>query len=241
MLLAALLVTAAYVTSAISGMLGMAGGITLLGVMTILLPPQLVVPLHAVVQLSSNFTRTLVFIRHVRWRLVAIFAPPVVLGVAVAARIWSGSELTWFRPAIGLFILAFLAWRRWAPKLRNLPLWSYAIVGAVSGFLTVMVGATGPLIAPFFLRDDLEKEEVIATKAVAQAWGHLWKIPAFIALGFDYRPHLPLVAALIAAVILGTLTGKRLLTRLTRATFERVFEAVLAAIAIYLVAANLRW
>ena len=47
-------VVAALVTSIISGILGMAGGITLLGVMVALIPAGLVVPLHGVVQLGSN-------------------------------------------------------------------------------------------------------------------------------------------------------------------------------------------
>ena len=46
------LTAAALITSMISAVLGMAGGITLLGVMTALLPPAQVVPLHGVVQLK---------------------------------------------------------------------------------------------------------------------------------------------------------------------------------------------
>jgi len=228
------LVVAAYLTATLSGILGMAGGITLLGIMTALLPAAVVVPLHGVVQLVSNFTRTLVFVRHVNWRIVAIYSPPMIAGVMAAAWLWSGSRLVWFRPVIGAFILGFLLWRRWSPRLRNPPLWIYAPLGLVVGFLTIFVGATGPFIAPFFLRDDFDKEEVIATKAVAQAWAHLLKIPAFLSLGFDFRPHAPLLGGLVVAVILGTLTGKRLLGRLPRRTFTRLFEVVLAGIGVYL-------
>ena len=60
------LVVACVVTATISGILGMAGGVTLLGVMTALLPAPVVVPLHGIVQLASNWTRTWAFRRHVR-------------------------------------------------------------------------------------------------------------------------------------------------------------------------------
>ena len=150
------LVTACFVTSTISAILGMAGGVTLLGVMTALLPAPVVVPLHGIVQLASNWTRTWAFRRYVRWSIFFAFMVPAVAGVAIAASVWSDLELTWFRAWIGAFILLFLVWRRYKPKLRNPPVWSYAVLGLVAGLLAIFVGATGPFLAPFFLRDDFD-------------------------------------------------------------------------------------
>lgn len=228
----AILIVAALVTSTISGFLGMAGGVTLVGVMTLILPAEQVVPIHGVVQLASNFTRTLAYLKHVAWRIFLVYALPMALGAAAAAWLWKGGKMPWFKPVIGVYLLTFLAWRRFTPKLHNPPLWSYAPLGAVTGFLTLYVGATGPFIAPFFLRDDFEKEEVIATKAVCQAWGHLLKLPAFLALGFDYTPHLPTLAALLVCVVAGTFAGKALLKRISKQNFVRIFEGVLGLLAL---------
>lgn len=232
------LVAAAFVTSTISGILGMAGGVTLLGVMTALLPASIVVPLHGLVQLASNWTRTWAFRRHVRWSIFVAFMVPTVAGVAVAANIWADLTLTWFRAWIGVFILAFLVWRRFTPKLRNPPLWSYAVLGFAAGMLGIFVGATGPFLAPFFLRDDFDNEEVIATKAVCQTWVHLLKVPAFLALDFDYVPYAPVLAALIAAVIGGTYFGKHLLSMISKERFVVWFQVVLAILAVYLIAST---
>lgn len=234
-----LLAATAVVTSTISGILGMAGGITLLGVMTALLPAPQVVPLHGVVQLSSNFTRSLAFVRHIEWRIFGVFAPALLVGVALAAEVYQGTRLAWFRPAIGAFLLAFLVWRRFSPKLRNPPRWLYAVVGLVTGFLSLFVGATGPFLAPFFLRDDFDKEQVIATKAVCQTLTHLLKVPTFLFLGFDYLAHAPLLATMIAAVIVGTLLGKALLARIPKRVFTILFEGVVVALALYLIASGL--
>jgi uncharacterized membrane protein YfcA len=229
------LVVACFVTSTISGILGMAGGVTLLGVMTALLPAAIVVPLHGVVQLASNWTRTWAFRRYVRWPIFFAFMVPAVAGVAVAANIWADLTLTWFRAWIGVFILAFLVWRQYKPKLRNPPLWSYGVLGFAAGMLGIFVGATGPFLAPFFLRDDFENEEVIATKAVCQTWVHLLKVPAFLALDFDYMPYAPALAALIAAVIGGTYLGKHLLSMISKERFVFWFQLVLAMLAVYLI------
>ena len=232
------LLIACFATATVSAILGMAGGVTLLGVMTALLPAPVVVPLHGIVQLASNWTRTWAFRKHVRWPIFFAFMVPAVLGVAIAASIWADLRLTWFRAWIGAFILFFLVWRRYKPKLRNPPVWSYAALGLAAGLLAIFVGATGPFLAPFFLRDDFDNEEVIATKAVCQTWLHLLKIPAFLALSFDYSPYAMVLAALVAAVIGGTYFGKHLLSKISKERFVFWFQFVLALLAVYLIAST---
>jgi uncharacterized membrane protein YfcA len=234
-LAAAILTVAAWATATFSAIVGMGGGVTLLAVMAILLPAALVVPIHGIVQLSSNFTRTIVFLPHVRWRFFYAFAPGLLVGIGAATAAWRGVEFTWFKPAIGGFLVLFLVTRGRIGSLRAPPLWIYTPLGVATGFLSLFVGATGPFLAPFFLRDDFKKEEVIATKAVCQSLTHLLKIPAFIALGFDYLEHGALLGVLVVMVILGTFTGKWLLRSLDERTFERLFVAVLALLAANLV------
>jgi uncharacterized membrane protein YfcA len=230
-----ILLVASFATATVSAILGMAGGVTLLGVMTALLPAPVVVPLHGIVQLASNWTRTWAFRRHVRWSIFFTFMAPAVVGVAIAATIWADLKLTWFRAWVGAFILLFLVWRRHQPTLRHPPLWSYGVLGLAAGLLAIFVGATGPFLAPFFLRDDFDNEEVIATKAVCQTWVHLLKIPAFLALSFEYGPYAPLLAALVAAVIGGTYFGKHLLSMISKERFTLWFQIVLASLALYLI------
>lgn len=221
---------AAFATSAVSAVLGMAGGISLLAVMTLTLPPSAVVPIHGVVQLGSNATRTVVFLRDVSWPLFARFAPGFVVGILSVVPLWSAARFEFLRGLIGLFLWFFVYSRRRGLAVRNAPLWSYTVLGLVVGWAAIFVGATGPILAPFFLRDDLRKESIIATKAVCQAWAHLWKIPAFLALSFSYRAHLPLLLALSVAVFLGTLAGRRFLLRMSRKGFVRAFEWALVVV-----------
>ena len=57
-----ILIIAAFLTSSISAVLGMGGGIILLGIMAIIIPEGfMVIALHGVIQLVSNLTRTYVF------------------------------------------------------------------------------------------------------------------------------------------------------------------------------------
>jgi uncharacterized membrane protein YfcA len=228
---ALVLLVSALFTAVLSGVVGMGGGMVLLAVMTSLMPASIVVPIHGVVQLGSNSTRTLVFLGHVNWRIFRYYAPFMAIGVVLATQVWSGDKLSSFKPFIGVFILVFLLSRRYKPRWRNPPMLVYPLLGVCTGFLAMFVGATGPFVAPFFLRDDLDKEGVIATKAVCQSAGHVMKIPAFIALGFDYGTHKWLLLGLLVMVILGTLVGKKLLSYLEQETFIRIFITVLLLLA----------
>ena len=235
----AVLILATFATAAFSAVVGMGGGITLLAVMAALMPASTVVPLHGLVQLTSNGTRTFLFLKYVHWGIFAYYIVPAAIGVAIGARLYVGSDLPWFKPAVGTFILLYLATLKREPRLARMPLYSFAGVGFVAGSLAALVGATGPLIAPFFVRDDLEKEQVIATKAAVQITTHLTKLPAFFLLGFDYMEHLGVIVPLLAAAVLGTMFGKRYLSSLSNETFRKLFTTTLAAIAVYLLVSPL--
>ncbi len=230
------LVPAAILAAAISGILGRGGGSVLLAVLASGLDPAVVVPVHGVVQLASNSTRAFVLAKDVSWRLVAFYAPAMVAGVAWGVRLYEGSTLPWFKPAIGAFILSFLLWDRFKPERLELPDWAYVPAGVGGGLLTITIGAAGPYLSAFFLRKDLRKEQVIATKAAIQTFGHFLKIPAFLSVGFDYRGQLGLVAPLLACSIAGTMLGTWILNRVDENAFRRVFRVVLAGLAVRLLA-----
>ena len=70
-------------TSILSGVIGMAGGIILLSVMLLFLEPLTVIPLHGVVQLVSNSSRTWIQREHVERSIVWRYALPLLpLGFA---------------------------------------------------------------------------------------------------------------------------------------------------------------
>jgi uncharacterized membrane protein YfcA len=231
-----ILVIAALAASAISGAIGMGGGVTLLAVMATIMEPAAVVPIHGVVQMTSNFTRALRLLKRVNWSIVAMYFPTMLLGAWIGLQLYRGAGMPWFKPAIGLFVLAFLAWDRFKPKRLQMPRWVFVPAGLGGGFLTIAVGAAGPFLAAFFLRDDLERHEVVATKAAIQTFGHLVKIPAFLSIGFRYQDELVTIVPLLACVVIGTFLGTSLLHRMREDVFRNMFRIVLGLLALRLVA-----
>lgn len=236
---AALLCLASVVTGAVSAVLGMAGGMLLLTVMLLFLEPTAAIPLHAIVQLSSNSSRALIHVRAVRldllWPYLLMLVPAGLLTVSLAER----TPADGLRLAIGLFVLV-ATWRsRWLllgldPRgLSTRP--RFALVGTVAGGLGPLVGATGPFIAPFFLDIGLSRFELIGTKAACQAAGHLAKILVFGVAGFAFVDHLGLAVAMALGTIGGTVLGTRLLRRIDDSLFTQLYRVALTLIALRLV------
>jgi len=225
------LILAAFLTSTLSAVIGMGGGVTLLAIMAMVMPDgYLVVAYHGIIQLVSNVTRTTVYRNEINLPLLARFSKGIIPGLFAAAGIVYGliqyfdvssaSELKidFLKPLIGIYIIWFLYLR----KKKSISDQAFTWMGALSGLVTVFIGAAGPLIAPFFISKEIKKESVIATKAACQAIGHLGKMPIFIFLfGVDYFEDWSVILPLILAVFIGTKFGKSMLGRLPEATFKK--------------------
>ena len=76
-----ILISAAFITSSISAVLGMGGGIILLGIMAIIIPNgYMAIALHGIIQLVSNTTRTYVFRDHIKKNIFREFSIGAICG-----------------------------------------------------------------------------------------------------------------------------------------------------------------
>jgi uncharacterized membrane protein YfcA len=234
----ALLCGASVATGALSAVVGMAGGITLLALMLLFMDPLVAIPIHGVVQLVSNLSRTVAQREHVRWSLLACFGAPLLpmafAGIALSRLVpRSAAEI-----AIGVFVLVATwrpAWLRFGRIGRGGPERRMLAAGSVVGFFSTTVGATGPIAAPFFLRLGLDRRGLIGTQAASQTLQHLAKIAVFGAVGFAFRDFALPLAALSATAIAGTWLGTRLLDRVSEADFRALYMGVLTVVALRLV------
>ena len=83
-----ILIVAAFITSSISAVLGMGGGIILLGIMALIIPEgYVVVALHGIVQLISNITRSIVFRQHIQKDIIKQYLTGAVVGLSLSSLI----------------------------------------------------------------------------------------------------------------------------------------------------------
>ncbi len=189
--------------SLLTSLTGLGGGTLILAGLLLVYPPELALPLHSFTQFSANGLRTLFFFRSVRWSVVfayASFMLPATWGAALIFDLLNPSAL---KVLVGVFILASIVpWKlrpHGEPRFRT-----FALLGALSGFLGVFVGAIGPMVVPFFNRLKLPRDGILSTKSTGQMALQLTKIIAFGgAAGVDFLA----LKENIGLLVLGTLVG----------------------------------
>jgi uncharacterized membrane protein YfcA len=240
LLAAAFVVLAAFVTATVSGVLGMAGGLLLMGALLLVLPAALAFVVHGLLQLVSNGWRAFLQRRHLRWDVVGWYSLGAVAAAALvtAVRYTPDKALTYL--LLGLVPLLVWLPKRWLALDASRP-GHAALAGLLVTSVNLVAGVAGPLLDVFFVRTTLRRHSVVATKAATQVLSHLAKVlvyggPVLAGSG----PGVPwlVVAAAVPLSMLGTALGGRLLDRLTDASFASATRWVVTGIGIvYLVQA----
>ena len=241
----AIILTATLATAFLSSIFGMLGGLILMGVLASILPVASAMVLHGLIQLTSNGYRAWLNRRDVDWSIVtSLFIGNVLAMSGLVFIAFSPDRIT---VLLALGLLPYIAWalpEKLALDVSKRPVGLFA--GAVVVATNLLAGVGGPLLDVFFQRVTLTRHQVVATKAVAQALGHISKIIFYGGLAAsastDDWPTVWLLGAAIIASIVGTTLGKRVLDRMQDTTFftwtQRIMlgvGAVLIARAIYLI------
>lgn len=234
-----LLWTVGLLTAAITAAFGAGGGLLLLAVMTMFVPVAATIPLHGAVQLGAAVSRTALHLRQVRPAIVAAFAVGALLGAATGSQVLVRLSEAALQLALGTSIL-LLAWLR-LPALQARG--SGLLVGlgaAISSFLTLFIGATGPLVAAVLHALRLDRFAYIGTFSACMILQHGLKLVVFALAGFAFVPHLPFLAVMLLFTLLGSWLGRHLLWRLEEARFRRVLAIILTVLALRLLYQGLR-
>ena len=228
------LVAVSALTSAVTASLGIGGGVLLLAIMAIVMPPAAIIPVHGMVQLGSNLSRASMTLRHINLRLILWFAPGALLGAWLGSLFLVDLPLALVQLCIAGFIL-LLCWGPPVPAVATGPVGTL-VAAAVTTFVSLFVGATGPLVAAFVKQQQKgERFSTVATFATAMCLQHAPKAIIYGAAGFVFAEWLGLILLMIAAGAVGTWVGLKLLRRLTDRRFTLIFNALLTLLALRLI------
>jgi uncharacterized membrane protein YfcA len=218
----AALAVAAVVTSFISGIFGMAGGMLLIGLLLFLLPVPVAMVFHGVIQIAANGSRSWLWRHHINWKVVLQFGA----GTACALLIFSFFS---FVPPKSLILLmvgatpfvALSVPQRFAPNIERHGQAFFA--GLIGGTIQLVAGVTGPLLDIFYVRSGMTRQVNVATKSAAMVLGHLSKVAYFGLLisspaGRDLEQWLVMALA-AACAVLGTTLSRRTLDSMSDKQF----------------------
>ena len=222
LLVLSLIAVSSLVTSFISGILGMAGGMILMGVLLALLPLPATMMLHGVTQLAANGGRALMLRREIDWRVFR----GIGLGSLAALALFAALQLV-VDKAVALVAMGLTPFLGLAlPEKLHLNVerrgHSFAC-GVVCTVIALMAGVSGPILDIFFVRSKMSRHKVVATKAASQSFGHLLKIVYFggivSAAGATVEPVTAAIAVVLAFV--GTSLSRQVLERISDAVFRK--------------------
>ena len=228
-----LLIVIAGVTSMITAVTGIGGGMMLIAIMPGFLPASAIVPVHALVQLFSNSSRALFGWRFLRWEFVLAFIAGGIIGGGAAAGIARNINLE-YTP---LLIAAYILYTVWAPKPRfnKPPRGEFVIIGAIQTFLSMLVGATGPMAQAALISRDLKRDALVVSGALMTTFTHLIKVLLFALLGFSFVSYWQLIAGMSAAVILGAFLGTHIRYQVPEALFRKILKWALTLLALRMI------
>lgn len=227
------IIVASFLTSALTAALGLGGGLAMLAILGLGLPSASLLAVHGIVQLGSNASRVAIQRRFIAWPLVLWFFLGSVAGVAIGTPIAAAIPETAAKLALGLFILWSVFGAR--PKPERMGRATFVAGGAITSIATMIVGATGPLVAGLLSARGLVKQALVATHATCMVVQHGLKIIAFGLIGFSYAQWAPLLAAMIATGALGSLAGTIALDRLPEPIFRRAFKITMTLLALHII------
>ena len=228
-MMALALVALSLVTSLITATFSLGGGTLMVAVLALVFPPAIVVPLHGAIQLGSNAGRAVVQRAHIQWRYVRWIALGAVLGTIAGGQFATVLPERFFTALIGAFVLV----TTWLPQPKVVgrsPVVQF-VGGALISALSMLVGATGPLVA-VFLKGIADRRELVATHAMLMTFQNAFKVIVFVALGFAFASYLPLITAMILSGFVGTALGSRLLVKVPESAFRWGFRIILTLVAL---------
>lgn len=227
------LIPIVFLTSCLTAVMGMGGGVLLIAVMPGLVPAAVIVPLHAATQLASNLSRAGFGWRDIDIGIIPAFVVGALAGAWLGAEVYQRLDMHWLPALIGLFILIFT----WAPlpAVRGGGQLSLLLLGFYQTGLGMVAGATGPVGAAVLLRRNTARDWLVVNTAVYMTLNHAIRVAAFIALGFSFAAWWPLLSGMIVSSILGSWVGTRLRHLVPQMNFQRLFRWMVTLLALRMI------
>ena len=223
-----------FVTSFITSVASVGGGMIMLASLAQYFSPSSLIPIHALIQLSNNVSRTYLFRKDI---VFSIFKPILVgsifgsvIGIALFSVIPEGIILL----LIGLFIILMVFFKHSLRIFTNLL--PNALCGIFSASIGMLVGANGPIVSAFLAAKNLQPKELIGTHGAIMVAQHLFKIIAFISLfNFALLQYLVLVISTTLTGFFGAWLAKIYLDKISKHLFDIALSILLTSLSVLLI------
>jgi len=230
-----ILTVLSFFTALMTSIAGAGGGTVLLAAMLQFMNPAEAIPVHGVIQLSSNMTRTWLLRKYVNWKIIFKFSVLLPLGIYIGLKIFQSIDQDYIKNLIGLFILLAIGFQN-LKSFKKIKISSniYYLVGFFTGIFNILVGVIAPLLAVIVRQSIEEKESIVGTLGYFGLIGNLIKIIGFTFIGFSFYEYIETFLMIIPATLLGSRVGQFFLNKISNNFFTLIFQIILVGLAIRL-------
>lgn len=219
--------------SIISAVFGFGTALVVLAVGSYILPVKEAIALATVLFAASTITKTLLFGKHVDWRVAGTMAfgclPFAYLGASFLAEVPADI----LKRLLGLMVLAYLVLTvfKLFPKFKiGTP--GLVVGSAAYGFVSGLLGS-GNLIKVFIFREmNITKEAFVGAMAATSVLSNVAKLGAYSKIGILSTAMAWPIAGLVVAAISAALIGRLFLQKVSADQFGYGVQLILAACAV---------
>ncbi len=231
-----LIILACFLTGILTLISGFGLSTLLTPFLTILYNVKTALLVVAIVHLSNNFFKLILFRKHIQLNIFKRFGLISLIGALIGASLFSWFSTGWLQKLLGGFLL-WSGLSELFSKIKPSTIdkkWDLA-GGFFSGFLGGLIGAQGAIRSAYLLNYSLTKEAFIATGSAISILIDLTRVPLYIYA----QKHLVstinpwLILLFVGAAFIGTHTGKRLLEKLSLTLFRKYVAITLIGLGIY--------
>ena len=224
-----------FFTAMMTSIAGAGGGTVLLASMLQFMNPSEAIPVHGVIQLSSNIARVWLLRKFVKWTIILKFSLLIPLGVYIGLEIFRNVDADDIKNLIGLFIIIALVLQN-LKSIRKITISSnwYYLIGFLTGIFNILVGVIAPLLAVIIKHSLNEKKSIVGTLGYFGFVGNFTKIIGFSLIGFTFIEYIDTFLLMIPATLLGSRIGQFLLDKISNKFFFYIFQVILIALALRL-------
>lgn len=228
----------AYVIATLSGG---GGSLLLIPVINFFIGGKATAPVVNLANLIGEPVRIILFWKDIQWRIVKFYLPSAIAGTVLGAWVFSNIKLEWLQIVVGLFLVSTIFQYQFGKKERSFQMklaW-FIPIGFFVELCSTLIGATGPVLNPFYLNYGLEKEKMIATKTINSFLIGLVQISSYTVLG-SLKGNLWLYGIIIGlGASVGNWLGKKFLKKISSNVFRKLVIAVMVLSGIIMIVRQL--
>ncbi|MEY3296897.1 MAG: hypothetical protein RLZZ597_157 [Cyanobacteriota bacterium] len=209
----------------------------LIPLVSLLLGTQAIAPVITIGMLVGNAQRGYLLWPHIDWSLTRWYVPGAALGAIIGGYGLTHVHAEGLQLVLGVGLIAMFLNDLFGSKERQFTVeaWHFLPYALVNAIGSGLIGSTGPVMNPLYFSYGLEKEAMVATKAIHKVTLHLLKIAVYTGLGILNLKYVAYGLLIGVGAVPANWLGKIVLAKLSAQQFRQIVYVFVAVSGLFMI------